>query len=92
MKVIIELPIYSYFSVLLVLLFLLFTTGDGNKYWLIMQILYSPGTVMSEGTVSQMGEYPFPIEKDTLCICLYLQVINCITHRTSYYSIFFQGL
>ena len=69
----IELPIYNYFSVLLVLLFLLFTTGDGNKYWLIMQILlYSPGTVTSEGTVSQMGEYPFPIEKDTLCICLYL--------------------
>ena len=57
-----------------------------------MQTLYSPGTVTSEGTVSQMGEYPFPIEKDTLCICLYLQVINCITHRTSYYSIFFQGL
>ena len=70
--IIIELPIYNYFSVLLVLLFLLFTTGDGNKYWLIMQIIYSPGTVMSEGTVSQMGEYPFPIEKDTLCICLYL--------------------
>ena len=70
--IIIELPIYNYFSVLLVLLFLLFTTGDGNKYWLIMQILYSPGTVTSEGTVSQMGEYPFPIEKDTLCICLYL--------------------
>ena len=70
--IIIELPIHNYFSVLLILLFLLFTTGDGNKYWLIMQILYSPGTVTSEGTVSQMGEYPFPIEKDTLCICLYL--------------------
>ena len=28
-------------------------------------VLYSPGTVTSEGTVSQMEEYLFPIEKDT---------------------------